>query len=1228
MARVRFKTVLHNQSFSNCNICYYNSLYYRTLGMNTLLPNSLLDKIRHWPQMIDALNALSQKKSPYDIEGLNSGLYAFFIREFLSNRKAQQLHYLQYKDTGRYSQAINTAANSADTDVIIIVPSEKEAQEIESDLRTILSEIEIHFFPWWGIVPYRPVPKGALVFGERAAVLAKLAYQERILSSSLKPRVFIITQRAILTPVPPPDYIRSLLFSVKCGQEFDPTQLADRLVTQGYTRVPRVTIRGEFTLRGEVLDIFMPGEEAAHRIVFDFNIIDHIKTFDPETQSSLKEQKSLLIYPMKEVIWTDQLIKRLESAVSNSEKNSALPSVRIQNEKAREEIHTLLADLCEGGAGKGEELFYPLIFPQKYTILEYMSEQSGVFFLDYDRLENAQESIEREYLGLYRRAIQEHAVPVPSEILFPFKTIESKAGQVIRFRSLHTTTSPETTHYMFDVDQPRSFFGNINYLKETLTTLQNEGWIIYLFADSENQALRLSELFKDFLTDGLKENSRVGVHPLQIIPSALSSGFGIPSEKILVIQENEIFGRRKRVPKSIRHAKSAVIDTFVELNPGDYIVHVNYGIGRFKGIERIKALGNERDYIKLEYAEAETVFIPIEQVNLIQRYIGNEGDTPRLDRLGSKSWENRKNKVKKSVEDIAQRLIDLYSRRQTSQGFAFPPDTEFQTEFEAAFPYEETEDQLNVTAEVKSDMEKPIPMDRLICGDVGYGKTEIAMRAAFKAAMGGKQVALLAPTTILAEQHFESFSERFNAFKAVSIAHMSRFVSRSDQKEILKRLAAGQIDILIGTHRIIQKDVIFKDLGLLIIDEEQRFGVKDKERLKELKANIDCLAMSATPIPRTLHMSMLKIRDMSLLTTPPSSRQPIETVVDEYNNDRIAAAIRREVERGGQVFYLHNRVETLDETRIKLERLVPEMMIDTAHGKMTATELDDIFRRFKMGGFHVLVATTIIENGIDIPNVNTIIIDRADMYGVSQLYQLRGRVGRSDRKAYAYLFYPENKSLSDIAMKRLQVISDFTELGAGFKIAMKDMEIRGAGNLLGKDQSGEVYSVGFDLYLRLLEEAVQRLSTENYQEQHEVLLELEYTGFIPDNYISNPQIKMEIYKKIAAISDKEELDRIYSELQDRFGPVPEEVSSLLALADIRIICKKLMISSLRERNGVARIEITQFSAISSEKFIRMAAENAGRVQLEPNQHAFLLKTGKIGLKEKSEFIREKLEILL
>ncbi len=1184
-----------------------------------------LNHIIHSQKKIQSFMENFTKKNasfPREISGMQSGFYAFFLREYL------------YRD---------------DANILLVVPGEKEAKDILEDLRTVCgtggteesAAAQIHYLPWWSSIPYRPVSRGSRVFGERSSVLAKLLYATNYggiqaaqafqdsqsapaRQTKKTPTIFITTQRSFLTPVAPPEYTASLLFPLYAGQNFDPVALAERLSAQGYVRVPRVTVCGEFTLRGEVLDLYMPGEQYAHRIVFDFDKIDTIRAFDQETQTSIKKLDSVLVYPMKETLWTEDTVQNLEHNLGASAPQCA----------------ALLDDLLTKKESEGEELFYPLAHAaaahtgekqgqgsatRLFSVLDYISSETTVMFLDYDRLANSQENLDKEYAGLYKKALSERYVPSPDMLLFNFENTVQKHKKHILFRSIKGENLSSVPRLEFECDAPHSFFGNIRYLKETLETLQNENWSIFIYAESENQALRISELLKEFVHPLEAKADKALLH---ILPFHISSGFGLPQAKIAVIQENEIFGRRKHVPKSVTHAKSSVLDTFIELNPGDYVVHVNYGIGLFKGIERVKTSANERDYIKLEYADEETVFIPIEQVNLVQRYIGNEGEAPRLDRIGSKSWENRKDRVKKSVEDIAQKLIDLYSRRKAARGFAFPKDGEFMTAFEAAFPYAETDDQLTACAEIKADMEKSVPMDRLICGDVGYGKTELAFRAAFKAVMGGKQVAFLAPTTILAEQHYETCIERFENFP-VRIAHLSRFVSKAEQNKILAALKNGEIDILIGTHRIIQKDVRFKDLGLMIIDEEQRFGVKDKERLKVLRTNVDALAMSATPIPRTLHMSLLKIRDMSLLTTPPQNRQAIETVIDAYNDERVAKAIRNETARGGQVFYLHNRIESLEDVYVKLQQLLPEMMIETAHGRMSSGELDDIFRRFKMGGFHVLIATTIIENGIDIPNVNTIIIDRADMYGISQLYQLRGRVGRSDRKAYAYLLYPENRVLNEVAMKRLQVISDFTELGSGFKIAMKDMEIRGAGNLLGRDQSGDVYSVGFDLYLRLLEDAVQRLSGENSCEKQEVLLELEYTGFIPDTYISNAQTKMEIYKKIAAVRSEDEAERVYAELEDRFGPIPAEVSSLLALAEIRIICAKLSISSLKEKNGTAYIEFERVSNISVEKVLRLIKESGGRVKLDAKKpNVLILLTGKIGLNEKSQFIRERLETLL
>jgi transcription-repair coupling factor (superfamily II helicase) len=1164
--------------------------------MNTLSFPELLRKTAVSKSVSILFSALKEGRFPIEIEGSEGAFTAILAAQAFSVIGGQ---------------------------FFVVVPQESDADDLAIDLAA--SKIPCMKFPWWGTAPYRELSPLSAVFWERVKVLSDLVLG--------KSGIVIIPQRAFLTPLPPPEYIKSLLVFLKPGEKINTTDLVKMLVSMGYTRVSRVQVQGEFALRGEVLDIFMGtdysvmGTDMAYRVLFDFDRVESIKQFDPVIQGTSKEKLSLLVIcPMKEVIWTDDRIESLEKNLDTLMEFS-------DGGKA------VIEELITRRFFQGEEIFYPLAFDKAGNLLDYIENSGTLLLIDVERLDNAQDSLEREYQGLYMRSKRENRqYPLPDRILLNYFDFIERcklkiSGRIISFRTIKGEPMPGCCHIELTCEPARSFFGNIDYLKEEFASLLGGGWQITVAAESEVQAERIKTLLESSagplnVAASVARGSLAEPHKfLSVMSTPLTAGFSLPDIKFMLVQENEIFGRRKRPPRSLKTVRSSPIDTFVELNPGDYIVHVNHGIGLFKGIERLKALGHERDYIRLEYANEETVFVPVEQVNLVQRYIGSEGQPLRLDILGSKSWENRKGRVKKSVEDIAEKLIELYSKRRQAQGYAFPDDTEWQTMFEAAFPFEETEDQLRCIREIKQDMESPHPMDRLVCGDVGYGKTEVAVRACFKAVMGGRQAAFLAPTTILVEQHYDNFLERFSRFP-VNVAMLSRFVDRKKTRIILEQLKKGEIDLLVGTHRIIQRDVQFKNLGLIVIDEEQRFGVKDKERLKELKTNVDCLTLSATPIPRTLHMSLVKIRDMSLLACAPPGRRPIETFVEEYDEKRIAQAIRREVERGGQVFFLHNRIETLRDTRLRIEKLVPEMLIEAAHGQMDTRELEDVMRRFIAGGFHVLVSTTIIENGIDIPNVNTIIIDRADIYGVSQLYQLRGRVGRSDRVAYAYLFYPQQKSLSEIAMKRLQTISDFTELGSGFKIAMKDMEIRGAGNLLGREQSGDIYSVGFDLYVKLLDEAVRRLEDSKYEAETETLLELEYSGFIPDTYIDGPQEKMEIYKMIASVTDKDELERVYAELVDRFGHPPDEAASLLALAEIRIICRQLSVSSLRERGGIVRIEFTKVSRIKVERLIRLMQESSGKVKLDPKKpNVLLLSTGSIGLREKSEFIREKLSSL-
>jgi transcription-repair coupling factor (superfamily II helicase) len=1127
--------------------------------VNTLRGTDIRSLLSTWKPYKAYRDFLKKGRGDLDAEGASGALPAFLIAE---------------------------AAGSG-LPVLVIVPGQEEAEDLVRDLEYAETRAEI--LPWWQTLPYKAASPRSPAFARRSKVLSRLGSGEI--------DVLICPERSFLSPLPPPDYIASLAFMLRKGDEIDPETVAGKLATYGYLRVPRVSVHGEFALRGEVLDLWMPADDEAVRISLDFDRIGGIKRFEAMSQASLGVEDAVTVYPMKELVWGDDELSRLERILSDRD---AYP----------EGADAFLSELREKGEARGEESFFALASPRKSSLVEHLKPRSLVFFLDYDREENAGSAIRNEFEGLYGRARLAFPSPPPDDALLDFNALHASLPMSLRLRGIR---KPDSERLDFDCEGARSFFGNIDYFKEEIGALLDSGTRILIFAETEIQAERIRAMLDEERID--------------VIPHGLSSGFRIPQLKLLVIQEGEIFGRKKRVARSVLKARSVAIDSFVDLSPGDAVVHVNYGIGRFLGIERMRVAGNERDYVKLQYAEEENVFIPIEQVNLVQRYIGNEGNEPRLDRIGSKSWEKRKTRVKKSVEDIAERLIRLYSRRKAAKGYAFPADSDWQTAFEAAFPYEETEDQLACVEEIKADMERPVPMDRMVCGDVGFGKTEVAVRACFKAIMGGKQVAFLAPTTILAEQHYENFQERFSKFP-VRIGMLSRLVEKAEQRVVLEKAEKGEVDIVVGTHRILQRDIHFKDLGLLVIDEEQRFGVKDKERLKEFKASVDCLTLTATPIPRTLHMSLLKVRDMSILSTPPSNRQAVQTIIEERSDAIVAEAIRREIARGGQVFYLHNRVEDLDEACKRVSELVPEAMAESAHGQMDSEDLEDVMHRFVHGGFQVLVSTTIIENGIDIPNVNTILIDRADMFGISQLYQLKGRVGRSDRLAYAYLLYPAEKALSELAMKRLQIVSDFTELGSGFKIAMKDLEVRGAGNLLGSEQSGDIYSVGFELYMRLLDDAVRKLSDENWNEEEDAYLELEYSGFIPDDYVSVPMVKMEVYKKIAGISSKEELERLHAELRDRFGPVPDEAASLLSLAEIRILCKKLGISSLRERQGQARVEFSRVANVSVERLIRMMRESPDRVKLDPDRpNAIILKTGSIGLEEKSEFIREKLDAL-
>ncbi len=1039
------------------------------------------------------------------------------------------------------------AAQKIKGNTFLICPTDESARQIFSNnslpAEIKESNIQVQLLPSSGRVLYSPWSGNQKDF-EQLRCLSNLTAD--------KHGLVITSIRSICLPLPSKSQLDTGTIHFKVGDSLDTMKAASLLSEGNYFRNDSTTMPGEYSVRGEVLDIFPFGAELPVRIFLDWDKIEKICRFEPISQRITKE----------------------------------LGHIDLQILQTEEQI-----DLVPGG------------------ISAYFSEDDYFIFLGKNALENSYRSLTLEAKAMYRKAYQQDKnAPKPDSMLFDFKSFFESD---IRAMVINDIASQTTESKHFDIDGPRSYFGNFTFLKDELKGLEEEHWKINIFTTTDAQKNRLQQMLSEFRT----------IHYFIGNPS---SGFALSKHKFIVMCEHEVFGRRKQVVKTLQHTQSSALDSFVELKEGDYVVHVNYGIGKFLKIDRVR----ERDYIKIQFAEKENLYVPIEQANLVQKYIGSAGEAPHLDKLGSGGWENKKAKARKSAEALAENLVHLYARRQSTHGFPFAKDTDWQLKFEAEFEFEETEDQLLCIQDIKDDMESTKVMDRLVCGDVGYGKTEVAFRAVFKAVMSGKQVAFLAPTTILAEQHFRTFNNRLHEFP-LKTALLSRMVSPKELKKVITDIKEGNTDVLFGTHRIIQKDIEFKNLGLLIVDEEQRFGVKDKEKIKEIKANVDCLSLSATPIPRTLYMSLLKIRDMSLLTTPPISRKPIRTFVERFDLDKAEMAIRDEIARKGQVFYLHNRIETLEEVAGMLRERIPEAVIETAHGQMNSEALEDTMRRFVYEGIQVLVSTTIIENGIDIPNVNTIIIDRADMYGVSQLYQLRGRVGRSDREAYAYLFYPSDFVLSEDAIKRLRIISEHTELGSGFKVAMKDMELRGAGNILGKEQSGFMSIVGLDMYIRLLDEAIAKIREEDLKSQSEVFLELDYSGFIPDTYIGDSTVKLEVYKKIASIRTDEQLESLTAELKDRFGSIPEEVLNLLYISQLRIVCRKLDVYHMKERNGLVTVEFSKVASISIDKLIDMIKTGNGSVTIDPcKPNIMIMKTQAINLRDKALFILEKLQRLV
>lgn len=1030
--------------------------------------------------------------------------------------------------------------------ILIVENNRFHADELAADLSSLLGDAVVYDFPVEDVLAAEVAVSSPETRNDRINALTFI--------QSGKPGIIVTSLAGYKRLLPSPaDWAASEL-AIDMTSELDPQTVAKQLVAMGYRRDSLVSAPGQFAIRGGIIDVYPLNQDDPIRIELFDTEIDSIRSFDIATQRSLQKLQQITIAPATDMVATDQV---LAAAGERMTKQANAYKAKVKNAAAKQAVTDgLLTTGQQLSAHERPEnlaLYAAELYPEQQRISDYLQPDALVAFDDYSRLLDSDTTLVQDTAEWYSQ-LQEEGRLLPNT---PNLTIQELAQQDKRPRLYLSLFQKGMGQLRLDslTNIPsrnvQQFFSQMPLLKTETDRWVKQQTVVFLITD-KNRLEKLSETLSDF------EISNVMTAPTKLLPSqvqltegSLKNGFELPDLKLVVVTEHELFNARQR--RHARHqtlANTERLRSYNELKPGDYVVHVNHGIGQYTGMETLEVDGVHRDYITIVYRNNDKLFIPVDQLNLVQKYVSADGKTPSVNKLGGAEWQKTKRKVAARIEDIADELIDLYAKREAEKGFAFGPDDDLQHKFEAEFPYPETPDQLRSAKEIKHDMEKPKPMDRLLVGDVGFGKTEVALRAAFKAIDYGKQAAILVPTTILAQQHFDTMKERFADFP-IKVGLLSRFQTAHQNKETIKGLKNGTIDIVVGTHRLLSKDVAFRDLGLLVIDEEQRFGVKHKERIKQLKSNVDVLTLTATPIPRTLNMSMLGVRDLSVIETPPTNRYPIQTFVMEQNPGVIREAIEREMERGGQVFYLHNRVEDMERTVSQLEELVPDASVGYAHGQMTETQLENVIYDFLHGAYDVLVTTTIIETGVDMPNANTLIIENADHYGLSQLYQLRGRIGRSSRVAYAYFMYQPMKVLNEVAEKRLQAIKDFTELGSGFKIAMRDLSIRGAGNLLGKQQHGFIDSVGYDLYTQMLQEAVNKRRGIKSAEKTDAEIDLGLEAYLPTDYVADSRQKIELYKRIREADSDEAETEISEDLIDRFGDYPQPVTNLLAIAHLK-----------------------------------------------------------------------------
>jgi transcription-repair coupling factor (superfamily II helicase) len=1096
--------------------------------------------------------------------------------------------------------------------IMLVTNNLLQAQKLYDDIVNLLSEKEVFLFP-----------ANELIAAELSIASPELKAQriEALNYWSMNKQGILIVPIAGLKKILPPKSLwKKYQLSFKLGEDIDIEKTLNTFVLLGYVRAEMVTTPGEFSVRGGIIDIYPLTEANPLRIELFDTEIDSIRYFSLDDQRSKEKISEISIGPATEILLEaenySRIFNKLEAELAHSLK-------KLNDDKAKmqltQNISYELEQLKNGQRPDQVFKYLSLAYERANSLLDYLPSNGLVFIDEISRVHEMNDSLVKEEAEWYTSLLSEGKIIRDLHISHDIPVLLQKKEFPIIYMSLFlrhvANTSPQNI-INISCKQMQNFHGQMHLLKAEVDRWKKGNYAILFLGPDEERVKKLERVLEDYEINASIVAGGTQLNPgkVQIMKGNLHAGFELSIQKIAVITEEELFTKRvKKATNRQKLSNAERIKSYSELKIGDYVVHVNHGIGKYLGIETLVINGIHKDYLQIHYQGTDKLYVPVNQIDLVLKYVGSEGKEPKVYKLGGSDWKKVKKKVQSTVEDIADDLIKLHAEREAAIGYAFSPDGEMQSDFETSFAYRETDDQLRSIHEIKQDMERARPMDRLLCGDVGYGKTEVAIRAAFKAISDGKQVAFLVPTTILAQQHFDTMRGRFQDFP-INIGLLNRFRSKKQQTETIKGLTAGTVDIVVGTHRLLSKDIVYRDLGLLIVDEEQRFGVTHKEKIKRLKSNVDVLTLTATPIPRTLHMSMLGVRDLSIIETPPENRYPVQTYVTEFNGSLVREAIERELARDGQVYYLYNRVEDIERKAEEISLLVPDARVAFAHGQMNENELEAVMIAFLAGEFDVLVSTTIIETGVDIPNVNTLIVYDADRMGLSQLYQLRGRVGRSNRVAYAFFTYRKDKVLTEVAEKRLQAIKEFTELGSGFKIAMRDLSIRGAGNLLGAQQHGFIDSVGFDLYSQMLKEAIdeRKEGGKTAEEKKSVEIDLEIDAYIPDTYILDGHQKIEMYKRFRGATSLEDIEELQAEMLDRFGEYPAEVSYLFQIAKMKVFALVNGVEQIKQTKQEVTILVNEqiTATIDGSKVYKMGNQFGRNVNpgMEGQRLKILIKT--------------------